>query len=61
MKVKGHAGVSQGQSEVMLLRNALWLPNLVAIGHFKGHAGVSQGQSKVMLLRNALWLPNLVG
>ena len=27
--VKGHAGVSQGQPEVKLLRNAIWPPNLV--------------------------------
>ena len=27
--VKGHAGVSWGQPEVKLLRNALWQPNLV--------------------------------
>ena len=26
---KGHAGVSQGQPEVKLLRNAIWPPKLV--------------------------------
>ena len=27
--VKGHAGVNWGQPEVKLLRNALWLPDVV--------------------------------
>ena len=65
--VKGHAGVSQGQPEVKLLRNAVWPPNLVgrildqSVTHcwVRGHAGVSQGQPEIQFYRNALWPPNL--
>ena len=65
--VKGHAGVSQGQPEIKLLRSAVWPPNLVertldqSVTHcwVRGHAGVSQGQPEVKVFRNALWPPNL--
>ena len=58
-----------GQLGVKLLRNTLWLPDLVertldqCIMHcwIKGHAGVSQSQPRVKLLRNAPWQPKLVG
>ena len=66
---QGHAGISRGQPEVKLLRNALWLPNFIirtsdqSIIHcgVKGQAGVSRGHLEVKLLRYALWIPNLVG
>ena len=66
--VKGHIGVNWGQPEVTLLRNVVWLPNLVgrtsdqSVIHCwgqrscRGQSGSTRGQ----LLRNALWLPNLV-
>ena len=65
--VKGHAGVSQGQPEAKLLRNAIWPQNLVgrtldqSVTHcwIRGHARVSQGQPEVKFFRNALWPPNL--
>ena len=65
--VRGHAGVSQGQPEVKLLRNAVWPPNLVgrtldqSVTHcwVRGHAGINQGQPEVKFFRNALWPPNL--
>ena len=64
--VQGHAGVSWGQPEVKVLRNALRPPNWVgrtldqSILHYwvKGHAGVSRNQPEVKLL-NALWPPNV--
>ena len=51
--------VSQSQSEAKLLRNVLWLQNLVKR---KSDKNVMHcwGQPEVNLLRNVLWLPNLV-
>ena len=47
--VKGHAEINWGQPEVKLLRNTIWLPDLVGKTsdqsvmqcEVKGHAGVS--------------------
>ena len=66
VEVKGHAVVNIGQAEVKLLRNALWLPNLVgrisnqSIMHCWDQRSC-RDQPEVKLLRNALRLPNLVG
>ena len=63
--VKGHTGVSKGQPEVKLLRNAVWPPNLVGrtpdqrVTHCWGRRSC-RGQPEVKFLRNALWPPNLV-
>ena len=57
-----------GQPEVRLLRNVIWLPNLVArnhkqcVVHFLGQMSCrgQTGQAEVKLHRNALCLPNLI-
>ena len=62
-----NAKVMQGLTGVKLLRNALWLPNLVGkipdwkVKHcwVKFHLGVSQDQLEINLLRHAAWQPNL--
>ena len=68
-EVKGPAGVSWGQPKVKLLRNALWLPNLV--GRTLDQSVMycwdqrscrgQLGHPEVKLLRNAICLPNFVG
>ena len=56
--IQGSARVSQGQPGVKLLRNVLWLPNLVGtLPKCSAMLGskVRWGQPEVILLINAVW------
>ena len=61
-------GVSWGEQDVNLLRNALWPPSLVertadksvVLCWGQSHVGVIRGQPEVNLLWKILWPPNLV-
>ena len=67
--VKGHVGLSRGQPEVKLLKNAPWLPNLVgrtpnqSVMHCWGQMSCrgQPGSTSIQIAQTALWSPNLVG